>query len=277
MAPMCRHRRCDRDDDVDIGAIDSTCTKKCTCPRLLRAGRLVGEGATGKTMEHPLQLLIRNGPCTAHAPSAGSTTSFSRCTAITADHCAACCAPVSGTANMDVADAIKIAHPDHHPPERRELARRVTEGLLALQPFTFPAPKAKSAAPPAPAGPALKLFSEKVKRKAFPCSECADTTPWYYCRDCRAEWERRKEEKAVGARAKQREQYERRKERRDRWKPATSCAALGQRWVDGGGDCGGGRQEPADGPALASAVYGQGSRRAAEGRDPPVAGQAAEA
>lgn len=31
------------------------------------------------------------------------------------------------------------------------------------------------------------------------------------------------------------------------------------------------------GPALASAVYGQGSRRAAEGRDPPVAGQAADA
>jgi hypothetical protein len=41
-------------------------------------------------------------------------------------------------------DALRLAHPDHHPPERKELAQRVTQGLLALQPFVFPAPKPKA-------------------------------------------------------------------------------------------------------------------------------------
>jgi hypothetical protein len=49
-----------------------------------------------------------------------------------------------------LADAIRLAHPDQHPPERRELAQRVTAGLLALQPFVFPAPKPKPAQPAAP-------------------------------------------------------------------------------------------------------------------------------
>ena len=37
-------------------------------------------------------------------------------------------------------NAIRLAHPDMHPPERHELAHRTTEKLLALQPFVFPAP-----------------------------------------------------------------------------------------------------------------------------------------
>ena len=41
-----------------------------------------------------------------------------------------------------LADTLKLTHPDHHPPERQELAHRVTQALLALQPFVFPAPKA---------------------------------------------------------------------------------------------------------------------------------------
>jgi hypothetical protein len=47
-----------------------------------------------------------------------------------------------------LADAIRLAHPDYHPPERQDLARRVTQQLLALQPFAFPAPKPKP--PPSP-------------------------------------------------------------------------------------------------------------------------------
>ena len=42
-----------------------------------------------------------------------------------------------------LADVLSLTHPDHHPPEREELARRVTQQLLALQPFVFPAPKPK--------------------------------------------------------------------------------------------------------------------------------------
>ncbi len=40
-------------------------------------------------------------------------------------------------------DVLQLVHPDKHPPERRELATRVTQELLALQPFVFPAPKPK--------------------------------------------------------------------------------------------------------------------------------------
>ena len=39
--------------------------------------------------------------------------------------------------------AVRLTHPDRHPPERQEAAHRVTQELLALKPFTFPAPKEK--------------------------------------------------------------------------------------------------------------------------------------
>jgi hypothetical protein len=91
-------------------------------------------------------------------------------------------------------DAIKIAHPDLHPPERRELAQRVTAGLLALQPFVFPAPKPKPAWPAAPeprngslAGPG----PDRQKAVTFPCKECADSIPCFYCTPCRSEFDKR--------------------------------------------------------------------------------------
>ena len=37
-------------------------------------------------------------------------------------------------------DALKLTHPDLHPPERQDLAHRVTAGLLALKPYALPAP-----------------------------------------------------------------------------------------------------------------------------------------
>jgi transposase len=44
--------------------------------------------------------------------------------------------------------------------------------------------------------------------------------------------------------------------------------AFGKRWADGGSDCGGSGQEPADGSPLAPPLYGRGGRGAFEGRDP---------
>jgi hypothetical protein len=41
-------------------------------------------------------------------------------------------------------DAIRLSHPDCHPPERQDLARCTTQKLLALKPFTFPAPQPKN-------------------------------------------------------------------------------------------------------------------------------------
>ena len=72
-----------------------------------------------------------------------------------------------------LADAIKIVHPDLHPPERGELAHRVTQGLLALQPFTFPAEKPKPVQPPTPSStqPAQrKPSTSEPKTKSYPCS-----------------------------------------------------------------------------------------------------------
>jgi hypothetical protein len=36
--------------------------------------------------------------------------------------------------DIDLADILVLTHPDHHPPERQELARRVTQALLAVEP-----------------------------------------------------------------------------------------------------------------------------------------------
>ena len=44
-------------------------------------------------------------------------------------------------------EVLSLVHPDKHPPERAELANRVTAALNKLKPFTAPAPKPK---PPPP-------------------------------------------------------------------------------------------------------------------------------
>lgn len=139
-----------------------------------------------------------------------------------------------GNENIDLtsellADAIKIAHPDLHPPERRDLAHRVTQGLLALQPFTFPAPKPKPPTPPNAPKPASgqRLDVPKMKAPSYPCSECASSIPYYYCSACRAEFESRQQETRKQESAKRRRWYMNGKERRERWKPSTICAACG--------------------------------------------------
>ncbi len=82
-----------------------------------------------------------------------------------------------------LADTIQLTHPDKHPVERRDLAKRVTQELLALKPFVFPAPKEKASA--APVLRDGKIKSQRVTSKepsqtaAYPCSECADTVPYY--------------------------------------------------------------------------------------------------
>jgi hypothetical protein len=45
-------------------------------------------------------------------------------------------------------DAVRLTHPDCHPPERQELAKRVTQELLALKPFAFPKACTKAASHP---------------------------------------------------------------------------------------------------------------------------------
>jgi hypothetical protein len=130
-----------------------------------------------------------------------------------------------------LADAVKIAHPDLHPPERRELAHRVTQGLIALQPFTFPAEKPKPIpeAPSKPSGPMATRTgkpppSSGPEPKRYPCKECAADIPYYYCAECRTEFESRQQKERDRESAKRRKWYAGRKQAREYRKPPTICA-----------------------------------------------------
>jgi hypothetical protein len=119
-------------------------------------------------------------------------------------------------------DVLQLVHPDRHPVERQVLAKRVSQELLALKPFVFPAPK-----PPPPVSKEdtavkrqpEKPASERSKEKgslppAYPCELCAEHTPYFYCDRCKAEWDKRRREKTERERAKHRRWYAARKERK---------------------------------------------------------------
>jgi hypothetical protein len=123
-------------------------------------------------------------------------------------------------------DAIRLTHPDCRPPERQELAKSVTQKLLALKPFAFPAPA------PRPRDDSVKGFNETFKDAlqaiaAYPCKECKSTIPVYYCTPCRAEYDKRYKIERDHLNAKQREQYARRKARKAWRNLKTGCAACG--------------------------------------------------
>jgi hypothetical protein len=127
--------------------------------------------------------------------------------------------------------AVRLTRPDCHPPERRDLAHHVTQELLALRPFVFPAPKPEPVVPIAPGPPrngSSHAHHETLKdalRKftSYPCTECASTVPYFYCTSCKAEHEKRRFEERTLQKAKQRAWYKTRKARRDLWKPGMLC------------------------------------------------------
>jgi hypothetical protein len=131
-----------------------------------------------------------------------------------------------------LADVLKLIHPDHQPPERQDLAKRVTQQLLALQPFVFPAPKPKPITPPGEDDDWIsKRARERVADRAaamdqkprYPCADCADTVPMNYCDICRAEWEKRQEEEAEQNRVKWRAIYARRRQMTLKWRKDRTC------------------------------------------------------
>jgi hypothetical protein len=132
-----------------------------------------------------------------------------------------------------LAAALRLVHPDAHPPERRELATRVTQQLLALQPFVFPAVETPPVEPyrPSARDGSLKVATERLKeplRERYPCPDCASTVPLDYCTACRAEFEKRRREERERDATKQRKWYAARKARQSRWKRPTLYAACGQ-------------------------------------------------
>ena len=127
-----------------------------------------------------------------------------------------------------LADALRLTHPDAHPPERSDLANLVTQQLLALQPFVFPAVKPVEPHRPSRDG-SVKCPPPPLKEPSrYPCADCASTIPLHYCTVCNAEFEKRSREKWDRHNANQRKWYAQRKTRRARWRHPTPCAACGK-------------------------------------------------
>jgi hypothetical protein len=137
---------------------------------------------------------------------------------------------------------LALTHPDKHPSERKGEAERVTQELLALKPFVFPAPEPKP--PPKPSDVSSKQSASDLNdpsrpvEPAYPCDDCRDTTPSFYCDHCKAQWEKKQEEerehekqKRIEKNARQRKRYEWRKKLRTyrKWRPR--CATCDKRFT----------------------------------------------
>jgi hypothetical protein len=123
-------------------------------------------------------------------------------------------------------DAIRLTHPDRHPAQRKEAAHRVTESLIVLRPFVFPAPKDKPPALPAPRnGSTASHGWEAVKplRIEYPCAACNLTIPSCYCDACKAEFEKQ----WALQRERERAQRQERRKRKRAMRPPVKCAACG--------------------------------------------------
>ena len=132
-------------------------------------------------------------------------------------------------------DTLRLVHPDRHPPEREEMARRVMQELLALKPFVLPKAKPRDVSPivaprancPSVTRPAT---TELLARYHYPCEVCKHTVPTNYCGICRDRFDRiqaadaeRWEERRARANARQRE----RRARRKSWRRPATCASCG--------------------------------------------------
>jgi hypothetical protein len=130
-----------------------------------------------------------------------------------------------------LADTLQLTHPDRHPPERKEMAQRVTQELLALKPFVFPAPKPKPAQPVTPrrngSEGSRQETPQKPSQPAYPCELCAGSIPYFYCTPCKAEYQRRREAEREAGRAKRRKQAERRRERKRMMTRPIPCPGCG--------------------------------------------------
>jgi hypothetical protein len=86
-----------------------------------------------------------------------------------------------------LADVLQLTHPDHQPPERQQLAHAVTQRLLALLPFVFPAPEPEPE--PEESEPTSEPSTTKAHRtpklesppSRYPCADCADAASFDYC------------------------------------------------------------------------------------------------
>ena len=119
-------------------------------------------------------------------------------------------------------DTLRLTHPDIHPPERHDLATRVTRELRALEPYVFPAPELPKPIPPTASDRPTRPADAPLPSVAppYPCEVCKSTFSYYYCTACRTEWEHRRntdrERRAAHRRERQRAWYRVRKDRQRR-------------------------------------------------------------
>jgi hypothetical protein len=131
---------------------------------------------------------------------------------------------------------IALTHPDRHPPERQDEANRVTQELLALKPFVFPAVKPEPPKPKDENDACSKSHRDDFKQPsqpAYPCDDCRDTISSFYCDACRAQFDKgeeqkreRKERERLEKNARQRKRY---KECKQKAKSAT-CDSCGKKF-----------------------------------------------
>jgi hypothetical protein len=110
-------------------------------------------------------------------------------------------------------DVLQLVHPDRHAVEQKAQATRVTQELLALRPFVFPAPKPQpieEMPKPAAKPSSPRDADEDMRERPYPCELCSDTRPYFYCDTCKAEYKKREHEKDERRKASQRKQYARR-------------------------------------------------------------------
>ena len=156
-------------------------------------------------------------------------------------------------------DAIRLTHPDRHPPERQKMAERVTTELLLLKPFVHPrpAPSNESALVPPRNIPASVTPSDaserlhaatisepsqadrngskvthgdtvfKPSRPAYPCDTCRHTIPMFYCDACRERNDAERKARQEKEREQRKRYQQRARERREWRKPKLTCPTCG--------------------------------------------------
>lgn len=128
-------------------------------------------------------------------------------------------------------DALALTHPDKHPPERADLAHRVTAELNALKPYIRPAPKPEPPPPPKPPvtdkNTSLRGTTTKELLDAI-CLDCIGYPPMYFCSSCRADWQEGQRRQRECENAKRRERYARRRAWQRMRQPAVTCQSCGE-------------------------------------------------
>ncbi|MDX1072376.1 hypothetical protein GOL32_28285 [Sinorhizobium medicae] len=132
-------------------------------------------------------------------------------------------------------ETLRLTHPDMHPPERKEKATEVTQKLLALKPFVFPEPKPEPAQPMKPNDASSNFRHREMGKPSsppYPCPDCKNTIPRYYCDACKAEYEKQEQQKRDEREKERQQRNARQRERyaeKRQWtrKKAANCIACG--------------------------------------------------